>query len=67
MQYLNEIARQIKKRRKLLGINQDALAEISGVSVRSLKAIETGKGNPSIEQLSKILDALGLKINIGVK
>ena len=67
MEPLKEIAAEIKKRRKFLGINQDALAEISGVSLRSLKSVETGKGNPGIEQLSSILNALGLKLTVGVK
>jgi len=62
-----EIGNVIKSRRKLLKLTQDELAEISDISLRSLKAIELGKGNPSIAQLSKVLDAIGLKITIGKK
>lgn len=67
MTKLEKIGSEIKKRRKLLGINQVSLAEIAGISLRSLKSIETGKGNPGIEQLTKVLDALGLKLTIGIK
>ncbi len=48
-------------------LTQDELAEISGISLRSLKAIELGKGNPSIAQLNKLLDAIGLKVTLGKK
>lgn len=43
---------------------QIALAELSGVSVRMIKAIEGGYANPSVKTLTKILNALGLKLEI---
>jgi y4mF family transcriptional regulator len=67
MNTLSYIGAEIKKRRKLLKITQNDLAEISEVSIRSLKDIETGKGNPTIIQLLKILDTLGLVIKIKSK
>ena len=67
MTNLNEIGKIIKSRRKLLQLTQDELAEISGISLRSLKSMELGKGNPSIEQLDKVLDAIGLKMSVGKK
>jgi len=53
-------------RRSLLKISQMDLSEITGISLRSLKDIETGKGNPTIDQLNKILGPLGLTIIIEV-
>jgi len=67
MNDLKDIGKEIKERRKLLKITQEELAEISGISLRSLKAIELGKGNPTVSQLSKVLDAVGLRIIIGLK
>ncbi|HEY5122496.1 MAG TPA: helix-turn-helix domain-containing protein [Ignavibacteria bacterium] len=64
MEELKKIGTEIKKRRKLLGIIQPDLAEIAGISLRSLKEIETGKGNPTFIQLLKVLDSLGLRIKI---
>jgi y4mF family transcriptional regulator len=64
MEELKKIGIEIKKRRKLLGIIQADLAEIAGISLRSLKEIETGKGNPTFIQLLKVLDSLGLRIKI---
>lgn len=59
-----EIGQIIKERRDLLNITQKDLAEIVGVSLRSLVDIESGNGNPTIDQLSKILNALGLALKI---
>ncbi|MCX6160754.1 MAG: helix-turn-helix domain-containing protein [Ignavibacteriae bacterium] len=64
MDGLNKIAESISKRRKSLKITQNDLAEISGVSTRSLKDIETGKGNPTLIQILKIFNSLGLKFKI---
>ena len=64
---IKEIGIEIKKRRKYLNITQEDLAEITGISRRSLQYIESGKMNPSIEQLEKILEALGLEIIIRTK
>lgn len=49
----------IKKRRARLVITQEGLAQISGVSLRSIKAMEKGAGNPTLSQLTKVLRVLG--------
>lgn len=59
-----EIGSVIRSRRQSLRSTQNALAEISGVSVRMIKAIEGGYANPSIKTLTKILNPLGLKLVI---
>ena len=57
----------IKNRRKFLKISQIELADIAGISRRSLQEIESGKSNPGINQLAKILEVLGLEMKIEVK
>ncbi len=64
MEELKNIGEEIRKRRKMLGIIQPELADIAGVSLRSLIDIENGTGNPTLVQIMKLLDALGLKIKI---
>jgi len=64
---MKEIAQTIKERRQFLNITQSELADIAGISVRSLKSIELGKANPTLSLLEKILDTLGLTIKIKVK
>ena len=57
----------IKKRREELNVTQETLAELSGVGLRTLKQFESGKGNPTIETITKLADALGLEVLIQVK
>ena len=62
-----EIGRVIKERRALLGISQQDLSDFSGVGISTVKDLERGKGNPSIETLKKILDVVGLEMVLQVK
>jgi y4mF family transcriptional regulator len=62
-----EIGNIIKKRRKFLRITQQDLSGIVGIGLRTYVDIESGKGNPTIENLFSIFDALGLSIEIKVK
>ena len=57
----------IKERRALLGLTQQELADYTGLSLRIIKSIETGKGNPSIGTLTKIADTLGLELVLKIK
>lgn len=50
-----------------LGISQQDLAEFAGVGIATVKDIERGKGNPSLQTLQKILDVLGLEITLQVR
>ncbi len=61
---MEQIGTIIKERRKELGINQQELADLAGVGINSLVAIERGKGNPSLKTLLRILDVLGLEIKL---
>ena len=65
--HLSKIDVKIKERRSLLGITQQDLADISGVGVRTIKDIETKKGNPSVHTLSKIVDVLGMELDLSIK
>ena len=57
----------LSARRKTLGISQNDLAEMSGVSLATIKNIERGKGNPSFETVKKILIVLGMEIVFKVR
>ena len=54
----------IKERRALLGLTQQDLSEISGVSAKTINSIELGKANPSVNVLSKVVNPLGLVISL---
>lgn len=59
-----ELGNILRTRRQTLRTTQQSLADMSGVSVRMIKAIEGGYANPSIGTLDKILKVLGLKLTI---
>jgi transcriptional regulator with XRE-family HTH domain len=56
----------IQKRRKSAKIAQEDLADIAGISPRTLRDIEKGVGNPALDTLTKICTVLGLEIKIDV-
>ena len=57
----------IKERRENLKVNQENLAKLSGVGLRTLKQFESGKGNPTLHTIQKIADVLGLEVCLKVK
>jgi transcriptional regulator with XRE-family HTH domain len=60
---LPTIAKNIKKYRDKLGISQDKLSKLAGVTLHTLTKIETGSTpDPRIETLKKI--AIGLNVNV---
>jgi transcriptional regulator with XRE-family HTH domain len=63
----NEIGGIIKKRRELLGLLQPQFASLSGVSIRTIQLVETGKGNPSLDTLLQLIEPLGLTLQLTLK
>lgn len=57
----------VKARRESLHVTQENLALLSGVSLRTLKQFESGKGNPTLQTLQKLGDALGLEVTVIIK
>lgn len=65
--HFNEIIQTIKERREMMQVTQETLAELSGVGLRTLKQLESGKGNPTLETLQKLADVLGMEVCLQVK
>ena len=61
-----KIGKIIKKRRMELNLELKDLQDYSGVNYVSISDIENGKANPTIKTVEKLLDALGMQINIEV-
>jgi transcriptional regulator with XRE-family HTH domain len=57
----------LKDRRKDLKLTQRYLAEMADVSVNTIFKIERGEANPTIDILEKIIDVLGMEIQLVVK
>ena len=56
----------LHSRRKGRKIAQEELADIAGISPRTLRDIEKGIANPELETLMKICNVLGMEIKIEV-
>lgn len=58
------IAAGIRRARKDAGITQADLADLAGTSERTIRAIETGTGNPSLAALVAVTNVLGLHLTV---
>jgi transcriptional regulator with XRE-family HTH domain len=65
--HLNNIIETLKKRRIRLQVTQETLALLTGVSLRTIKQLEAGKGNPTLETIQKLADVLGLELQLEIK
>ncbi|MEM8584098.1 MAG: helix-turn-helix domain-containing protein [Bacteroidota bacterium] len=63
----NDIVDVIIDRRKSLKVTQEVLSELSGISLRTIKQLESGKGNPTLNTILRLTDVLGLDIKLAVK
>lgn len=64
---LSAIGEYMQERRAKLQIRQEDLAELTGITAKTIYMIENGKGNPSFSTLAKIAAVLGLEINVQIK
>ena len=58
------IGRIIRDTRQALGMRQDELASVAGLSTRSLSAIENGKPTARLELVLNALSALGVVVTL---
>ena len=65
--HLSQIILLIKERRTVLKVTQEDVAELAGIGLRTLKALESGKSNPTLETLVKLADVLGMELRLEVK
>ena len=61
-----DIGTVIKERRAILGISQQDLSDYSGVGISTVKDLERGVANPSLQTLRKILDVVGMEMVLQV-
>ena len=61
------ISEAVVTMRKISRLTQIEFATHRGISVQSLKQIEAGTANPTVETLQKISDIFGLKIGFVAK
>jgi y4mF family transcriptional regulator len=61
---IRDLAAVVRGRRKDLGISQAALAERAGVSRKWIYEFESGKPTAEFGLLLRVLDALGLELDV---
>lgn len=57
------IGKKIKKKRTILGLTQEELAEKVGISRAYIGFVEQGRNAPSLETLEKIAKSLKVKLS----
>lgn len=62
MDDVQAIGASIRRARKEAGITQGTLADLVGTSTRTIHAIETGTGNPSLGTVAAAANAVGLHL-----
>ena len=62
-----QIGKIIQERRDDLNLTQKDVAEMAGITFKSISEIELGIRNPSINTLNKVLDVLGLELSVQIK
>ncbi len=58
----NLVGRRVRSLRRSKGLTQRELAEKGGFDLQLIRGIERGEADPSVEDLKKISEALGVEI-----
>jgi len=66
-QPLDQISELIKSRRKELNIKQEDLSEITQIAIRTIRDLEKGIGNPSLQTIQKLMEVLGIELAFQLK
>jgi HTH-type transcriptional regulator / antitoxin HipB len=61
---METFAEAVRARRRHLGLRQDELAELAGVSERFVYALENGKSTVQLDKVVAVLSALGLHLEL---
>ncbi|GAA3699238.1 hypothetical protein GCM10023081_40140 [Arthrobacter ginkgonis] len=59
---VEELGGRIRAARKEAGLTQKDLADLAGISERTVRAIETGTGNPALAAVAAAANVLGLRL-----
>ena len=57
-----DLAGAVRERRRQLGLRQEDLADLAGVSLRFVQALEAGKPSVQLDRVRAVLDTPGLRL-----
>ena len=58
------LATEVRSRRTALGLTQQDLADMAGVSERFVRFVEQGKQSVQLDSLTAVLETLGLELRL---
>jgi y4mF family transcriptional regulator len=61
-----ELGKAVQARRKSRKILQGDVADVAGISSRTLRDIEKGMANPELETLLRLCESLGLEVKLQI-
>lgn len=64
---LTQLSQLLVSRRKELNINQEALSDLTNIAIRTIRDLEKGKGNPSLETIQQLMKILGIELIFKLK
>ncbi|HSK24815.1 MAG TPA: helix-turn-helix transcriptional regulator [Egicoccus sp.] len=59
-----ELGPVVRQRRRDLGLRQDELADLAGVSTRFVHTLEAGKPSVQMDRVVAVLEVLGLELAV---
>ena len=62
-----QIGKIIQERRDYLNLTQKDVAEMAGITFKSISEIALGIRNPTVNTLISVLDVLGLELTVHIK
>ena len=62
----SDLAQAVRASRRSAGITQQELADLAGVSVRTISELEAGESAISFSRLMAVLAVLGLSLSVAV-
>ncbi|HZY28954.1 MAG: type II toxin-antitoxin system Y4mF family antitoxin [Jiangellaceae bacterium] len=58
------MAALVRTRRRRLDLRQEDLADLAGVSLRFVQALEAGKATVQLDRVEAVLEVLGLRLTV---
>jgi transcriptional regulator with XRE-family HTH domain len=67
MTNIENLAKIIRERRSALKYTQADIAELTGLTDRTIRSMENAQGNTTLQSLLRVLNILGLEIKLQFK
>jgi HTH-type transcriptional regulator/antitoxin HipB len=65
--FTDRLAAEVRTRRAALGLTQQDLADMAGVSERFVRFVEQGKPSIQLDSLIAVLETLGLELGLATR